>query len=371
MSNDPDRELWLDVCRGIAVAGMILVNNPGSWADVYWPLTHADWHGWTPTDLIFPLFLFLVGVSIAFAFSPWVGGAKYDLYVKIARRTLVLYALGLLLAGFPTFDLQTIRVTGVLQRIAICYFFASIIFLNTQWPTQALAAATLLVGYHALMYLAPEPGYGAGCMSKECNIAGYIDRVVLGKHIGAGSYDPEGLLSTIPAIATTVCGVLAGQWLRLAGKRKVLWLVGAGVCVIIVGVTWHPWFPINKTLWTSSYVLFTVGTSSLVLALCHALVHHMRFTWRGLLPFAAFGVNAIAAFVLSELLARFVAVKEWWDLPHGDGRPGVSLQVFLYEQLFTSWATPRNASVLYAVAYLMIFLGVVMLLHWRRIRITL
>src|SRR5215216_7354362 len=182
------RLVSLDVFRGITIAGMILVNDPGSWAHIYWPLDHADWHGWTPTDLIFPFFLFIVGVSITLAFSQRAeqGGTKRDLYLKIVRRTLIIYALGFLLAGFPYFNLSTIRLTGVLQRISVCYLCAALIFLNTKWRGQAAIAGALLVGYCALLNWVPVPGYGAGYMGKEGNLAAYLDRLLLGNHIWKG-----------------------------------------------------------------------------------------------------------------------------------------------------------------------------------------
>src|SRR5918997_6562826 len=250
------RLLSLDVFRGITIAGMILVNNPGTWSSIYWPLRHAEWHGWTPTDLIFPFFLFIVGVSITLAFARRMesGGDEYDLLKKVLKRSVLIFALGLFLNGFPYFNLAEIRIAGVLQRIAVCYFVASIIFLKVKnWRTQAIIAAALLLLYWALMTVVPVPGFGAGDLGKEGNLAAYIDRWLLGPHIWKGGkvFDPEGLLSTIPAITTTICGVLTGHWLR--SKRtemeKVAGMFFAGACAVIVGWVWHSWFPINKSLW--------------------------------------------------------------------------------------------------------------------------
>ncbi|MCA1613922.1 MAG: heparan-alpha-glucosaminide N-acetyltransferase domain-containing protein, partial [Acidobacteria bacterium] len=213
------RLLSLDAFRGATIAGMILVNNPGSWSHIYWPLKHAEWHGWTPTDLVFPFFLFIVGVSVALALGRRAerGGPQPGLYLKIARRTALIYALGLVLAGFPFFNFQTIRVTGVLNRISVCYLFAAVIFLKTNWKKQAIITAALLVGYWLLLTFVAAPGYAAGDLSKEGSVVSFVDRKLLGDHIWKGGgriYDPEGILSTLPAIATTLCGVLAGQWLR-------------------------------------------------------------------------------------------------------------------------------------------------------------
>src|SRR5215213_7009765 len=240
------RLLSLDAFRGLTVAGMILVNNPGTWGAIYSPLEHASWHGWTPTDLVFPFFLFIVGVSITLALSRRAesAGGKRDLYVKIVRRSLIIFALGLFLAGFPSFDLSTIRIPGVLQRIAVCYLVASVIFLNTDWRKQLYVAAALLLGYWALMTLVPVPGYGPGDLgSKEWNLAAYVDRAVFGSHVWrfAKVFDPEGLLSTLPAIATTLAGVLTGRLLRSrrGPLEKVSAMFVAGAGLVVAGWAWN------------------------------------------------------------------------------------------------------------------------------------
>src|SRR5690349_17573745 len=214
---ETQRLVSLDVFRGITIAGMILVNNPGSWEHIYWPLEHAVWSGWTPTDLVFPFFLFIVGVSIALALGGRLerGGVTRDLYLKILKRTLIIFAIGVILNAIGLFfdresgfDIAYLRIPGVLQRIAICYFFASIIFLNTKWRTQIIIILALLVGYCLLVNFVPAPGYAAGDLTKEGSLPSYVDRVVFGTHVWrqAKVYDPEGLLSTIPAIATALFG---------------------------------------------------------------------------------------------------------------------------------------------------------------------
>ncbi len=363
------RLVSLDVFRGITIAGMILVNNPGPSGEVYWPLDHAAWHGWTPTDFIFPFFLFIVGIAITLASARRVetGGTKRDLYMKIIRRTVLIYALGFLLAGFPFFNLSTIRLTGVLQRISVCYLFASIIFLNTRWRTQALIAAALLVGYWALLVWTPVTGYALGDLSKQGSVASVVDRAVLGNHIWKGGdkiYDPEGLLSTIPAIATTLLGILCGHWLRTRRDAldKVSGLFVAGVAGIVVGWIWHWWFPINKALWTSSYVLFTAGMALQLLALCYWLIDIKGYR-RWALPFRVFGVNALALFVLSGLAARSMNL---WKMPRLNGKPG-NLQTFIYEHVFAGWASPENGSLFYALIYILIWLGLMWILYRREI----
>lgn len=371
------RLLALDVFRGITIAGMILVNNPGTWAHIYDPLEHAAWHGWTPTDLVFPFFLFIVGVSITLAFARRVekGGAKRDLYLKIIRRSLIIFALGLFLATFPfvkdfsTFapiDLSTVRVLGVLQRIAICYFFASIIFLNTDWKKQLGIAVALLIAYWLIMRFIPTPGYLPGDYSKEGSIAAFIDRKVLGAHIWKGGkiYDPEGLLSTIPAMATTLFGVLAGHWLRerRGEMEKVAGLFVAGAALVVIGWVWGHWFPVNKALWTSSYAVFTAGMALQFLAFCYWLIDIKNYR-RWAAPFVIFGTNALAVFVLSGAMARLLSL---WKMPRMDGTPG-NLQVFFYEHLFASWAAPINASLFYAITFVLLWLGLMAILYRRKI----
>jgi len=358
--------LSLDAFRGLTVAGMILVNNPGSWSASYAPLKHAEWHGWTPTDLIFPFFLFIVGVSITLAFARRVegGGSKRDMFWKTAKRSLIIFGLGLVLAGFPYFNLATIRIPGVLQRIAVCYFFASVIFLWTSVRMQALIAAAVLVAYWLLMILTPVPGYGAGDLSVDGNLVAFIDRTLLAGHIYKPNYDPEGIFSTIPAIATTLCGVLAGHWLRASRTPldKVRGMVVAGVVGVLVGWLWHGWFPINKPLWTSSYVLFTAGMALLLLALCYWLID-IKGWRRWSLPFVVFGVNALIVFFLSGLVGRLLVI---WKLTRADGSE-VALKTFIYENLFASWASPINASLAFAICFVMVFLGLMTVLYRRRI----
>ncbi|MDT7602758.1 MAG: hypothetical protein QOF61_755, partial [Acidobacteriota bacterium] len=270
------RMISLDVFRGLTIAGMILVNNPGTWDAIYSPLEHSKWDGLTPTDLVFPFFLFIVGVSITLALARRAegGGSKRDLYLKIVRRTLIIFAVGLVLSAFPYNDPATFRIPGVLQRIAVCYLIAAIIFLNTKWRAQSAIVVALLLLYWAAMKLIPVPGYGAGDLSMAGNLAAYVDRSIFGRHTWKPLYDPEGLLSTIPAIATTLCGVLTGQLLRSrrAPLEKVALMFVAGTICLVVGWAWDFWFPVNKALWTSSYVVLTAGMALELLAACYWLV---------------------------------------------------------------------------------------------------
>jgi predicted acyltransferase len=355
------RLLALDTFRGLTIAGMILVNNPGTWDAVYGPLRHADWHGWTPTDLIFPFFLFIVGVSIAIALGRRAAsnGPQGKLYLKIVRRSVIIFALGLVIYGFPYYQLSTLRIPGVLQRIAVCYLVASIVFLKTGWKGQAIIAALLLVAYWLLMTLVPVPGYGAGDLSMEANLAAYLDRQLLAGHTWKPLYDPEGLLSTVPAIATTLFGVMAGSWIlsKREGLEKSVGLFVAGAAGIIIGWAWGAWFPINKALWTSSYTVLTAGMALQFLALCYWLIDIKGYR-RWTKPFVIFGVNAIAVYVLSSIMATAL---ETWHIG------GATIKESLYNNLFASWASPINASLLWAISYVLFWLGVMTLLYRRKI----
>jgi predicted acyltransferase len=374
-----DRLISLDVFRGLTVAGMVLVNNPGSWSHIYWPLAHAEWHGWTPTDLIFPFFLFIVGVSISFALGRRVespgssqgqnrrgGSSRRDLIWKILKRSLIIFALGLFLNGFYNFDFSQIRFAGVLQRIAICYFFAATIFIKTRIRTQIFIAIALLLIYWLLMTRVPAPGFVAGDLSKEGSLASFIDRTILGRHIWRQGrvYDPEGLLSTIPAIATTLFGVLTGHWLRSNKTQyeKVAGMFVAGMCCIVIGWAWHPFFPINKSLWTSSYVFFTAGMALQALAFCYWLIDIKKYR-RWAKPFVVFGVNAIALFVGSGLMAKLMGLHL---VSASDGNR-VTLKSWIYDGVFAPCFSPQNASLAFAIAFILLWLGLMWILYRRKI----
>jgi predicted acyltransferase len=369
-ANPSGRLVSLDVFRGITIAGMVLVNNPGTWSSIYWPLEHAEWHGWTPTDLVFPFFLFIVGVSITLAFGRRVeeGTVKRDLYLKVIKRTAIIFGLGLFLNGVPFFQLGTIRIAGVLQRIALCYLLASLIFLTTKVRTQVSIAVLLLILYCIVMTRMAAPGYAPGDLSKEGSIASFVDRVLLGPHIWKQGkvYDPEGLLSTFPAVVTTLFGILTGHWLRSERPRieKVVGMFVAGAVCVVLGWAWNPFFPINKSLWTSSYVLFTGGLALQFLALCYWVIDikgFRRWAW----PFEVFGVNALALFVGTGLMVKLMGLIK---IPRGDGTQ-ISSQGWIFRNLFLSWASPINASLFYAIAFILLWLFLMWLLYRKRIYI--
>ncbi|HEX8395659.1 MAG TPA: DUF5009 domain-containing protein [Longimicrobium sp.] len=360
----------LDVFRGITVAGMLLVNNPGTWSAIYPPLEHAEWHGWTPTDLIFPFFLFIVGVAMSFSLVPAMqrGAPRGTLMRKAAVRGLKLFGLGLLLASFPWYnlDLGHLRIPGVLQRIGVAFVAAAALVLFLKPRAQAWAAAALLLVYWAAMRLIPVPGYGAGNLSKDGNFAAFIDRAVIGTdHMWASAktWDPEGLFSTLPAIATVMLGVFAGRWLRSnrPDAEKTTGMFIAGNVAMVAGLVWHAVFPINKNLWTSSYVVFTAGMALNFLAMCYWVVD-VRGQSRWARPFLVFGMNAIAAFFLSGLMARVLNLVKIPAAP-----APVSLKTWIFDHAFASWLSPVNASLAFALCFVLFWTGVMEILYRRRI----
>ena len=335
-----ERLVSVDAFRGATVAAMILVNNPGDWGHIYWPLKHAPWHGWTPTDLIFPFFLFIVGASLAFS--------TRDTTKAAAIRALKIFGLGFFMAFYPRFNIFTVRIPGVLARIALCYFVAFLIKKHFSPKGVAAIAASCCLGYWLLMTVVPVPGGVAPNLEPETNLGAWLDRLIFEPHLWVGSktWDPEGLLSSIPAVGTTLFGYLAGSLFRagLGASEIIRRLVVSGVVLSVSGIAWDAVFPINKSLWTSSYVLFTAGLASLTLALFYWIADVKGFR-RPMKPMEIYGVNAIVVFVASGLLAKTMALIK---LPLGES--SVSSQVFIYKTLFLSWLSPFNAPVGFAIA---------------------
>ena len=352
------RLLSLDFFRGLTVAAMILVNNPGDWGHIYAPLEHAPWNGWTPTDLIFPFFLFIVGVSITFALGRY-DGAETGVVRKIIKRSITLFLLGLFLNFFPKFDISTVRIMGVLQRIAIVYLACSLIFLKTTPRQQLYLLATLLIGYCILLTIIPVPGVGYANLEPESNLAAWFDRIILTPaHVykPAKVWDPEGLLSTLPAIGTGIIGMLTGSWLRSnrPAAEKVAWLFAIGCLTLLAGLIWGGFFPINKALWTSSYVLLAGGLAMLGLALCYWLIDVKDYR-KGVFPFVAFGVNAITVFFLSGLIPR---VMNLIKVTKPDGTE-TGLQSYLFRTFIAPpFSDPKNASLAGALTFVLIWFGI-------------
>ena len=360
----PVRLLSLDVFRGLTVAAMILVNNPGSWSTIYAPLKHAEWNGCTPTDLIFPFFLFIVGVSISYAL-----GSKKDntsqskLLFTALKRALILFGLGLFLNLFPKVfidpieALSTVRIPGVLQRIAIVFFVTALIFIKTNQKTQIRLFFGILIAYWALMTLVPVPAIGYANLEKETNLGAWLDRTILTEaHLwkSAKTWDPEGILSTLPAVATGLFGVLIGTWLRRKDREesvKISWIFSIGILAVILGLIWDLCFPINKALWTSSFVLYAGGLATIGLALCYWLIDVQGYK-KGTTPFVVYGVNAITVFFLSGLIPRILSMI-MVTMP--DGTP-VNSRIWMYETFYTPYFTPINASLAGAVTFILIWL---------------
>ena len=431
MSDPPvsTRLLSLDVFRGMTIAGMVLVNNPGTWSSIYGPLKHAEWHGITPTDYIFPFFLFIVGVAIPIALKKRLEvGATRGIYLKIITRSAAIFLTGLAMSMLPFFDFARteipfltkllafillaaalyflflrdfkiaylligvsaglilinyifgytvvpynfsgMRIPGVLQRIAVCYLVVSIIFLHTTWKQQTLIGIALLLFYWLLMTVVPVQGCEITSIDdKACNLAAYLDRAILTEaHIwrSAKVFDPEGILSTIPAIVTTLSGVLTGTWLK--SKRNDLEKVGGlfffGVVLLAIGWSWSLVFPLNKSLWTSSYVVYTSGLALCFLGFCYWLIDIKGYQkWAK--PFVIFGVNALALFVFSGIFARLLGIIK----VNGPEGTGIPLQKWIFDNIFLPAASPVNASLAYALCFILLWLFLMWMLYRKRIYI--
>ena len=379
----PARIISLDVFRGITVASMILVNDPGTWGAMYWPLDHAEWNGWTPTDLIFPFFLFIAGVSMTFSFAARLGraSARAGLAGHVLVRSLSILVIGLFLNVFPHFHFSTMRYPGVLPRIAVCYLMAGLLVVVTarradfddfvtNIPAVTGTILVLLIGYWAAMRLIPVPGIGPANLDPANNLAAWLDRRVMYGHLWGQLKqvrDPEGILSTFPAIGTVLCGVLTGEWMRRTktNERKFAGLMIVGVITMIVGRLLHPLFPINKNLWTSTFVIFTAGFAMVILAICFWMVD-MRGWRRWTQPFLVFGSNAISAFILSFLLS--IASTNFHVNDNGRER---SVHGYIYSHWFASIAKPKNASLLFAIFFVLVCYLPLLLLYRRRVFIKL
>jgi len=380
MEQTSSRKISVDAFRGLTIIGMILVNNPGDWDTVYPPLLHSNWHGWTPTDIVFPFFLFIVGVAIVLAMQHRVesGVERRKLIVKLIKRSVVLFALGLFLNGFPfgifgpqsfTDVLSTWRIPGVLQRIALCYLVVSILFLFCRPHALRLWTLALLFGYWALMTLIPVPGEDAFSSSQpDIDAAGghlsaWVDTHVFGAHVWNGSkvYDPEGILSTIPALATTLFGVFTGLLLTgpLTPTEKTVRLFVRGSLLVVAGYAWNGFFPINKAIWTSSYAVFTAGQAMCALALCYWFFD-IRKHRAAAKPLVIYGVNAITVYVGSGILARTLELLE---------SGGISFQALIYQTVFTSWLPPYPASLAYALLWVTGWFAVLSWMYRRRLTI--
>jgi len=376
----------LDVFRGLTVVAMILVNTPGDSEVSYGPLRHAEWNGCTPTDWIFPFFLFIVGVAMSLSLPRRRERGESDraILTHALRRSLILFAIGLLYNTFPFthFDLATFRIPGVLQRIAFCYLIATIFALKAGVRGLLAGCAVILIGHWAVLSLISAPGQGVVELTQDSAPAGlgaYLDRLLLGRHLGGGqgTWDEKGLLSSCSASVSTLLGVVAGHvlgWERSA-RTRIGVLLGAGVIAALLGWAWggcprfvglvtlgeprFGGFPINRPLSTGPYVLFTSGLGAVGLAGCYWLVDVRGYkAWA--LPFIVFGMNAILAFMLSGMVAHLLLA-----IPVRGAAP--SLYATLYRELFAPLASPEDASLLFAACSVLVLFGVMAILHRKRI----
>jgi predicted acyltransferase len=351
------RLVSLDAFRGATMALMVLVNTPGDGSHVYPWLEHSEWHGWTPTDVVFPSFLWIMGLAMTLSLGRAMeaGVSRATLLGRVLRRGAILYALGILVYAYPGFSFSTQRLLGVLQRIAICYVIAAAIYMTTRLRGQIVWIVGLLVGYWLMMTLIPVPGFGPGRLDVEGNLAHYVDRVVLGAHnyLFTKTWDPEGIVSTLPAIATTLLGIMAGHIIRLARPlaEKCAWLFVAGNLLIATGVVCNIWMPINKKLWTTSFSLFMAGLDFVVFAIFLWLIDGQGYK-RAVKPLVVMGMNAIAVYLASEFLEEALDSIRW-----ASGGRTITLHGWLFQTLFAPLASPVNASLLYAIAYTLLMFG--------------
>ncbi len=340
---------------------MILVNTPGTWSNVYSPLLHASWHGYTPTDLVFPFFLFIVGTSIVFSYQNKTTNSST--YRKIVIRALKLIGLGLFLGAFTIYfpffkDFENIRFPGVLQRIGVVFFFAAILFINFNWKVLLGICITILLGYWIWMGFIPVNGMDPTFERAPNNWANYIDLHVIGTHMYKEDYDPEGLLSTLPSIATSLMGMFTGLILLSKRSKKGILLLGMGIALVVAGHLWDLVFPVNKALWTSSFVLVTAGWANILLALIYYLTDVKEFRFGSIFRYA--GSNAITVYFLSSLITKiFYSIK-------------IDAQTTLHQWLFQKiylhdFMSVELSSLLYGLSVVSFYLLLAYVMYRRKI----
>ena len=352
------RLLSLDFFRGLTIAGMIIVNDPGSWSHVYAPLRHAEWHGATPTDLVFPFFLFIVGVSISLSLSKRKGSS--NLYVKIFKRSAIIFLLGIFLALFPKFDFENLRIVGVLQRIALVYLVCAILYLNTSHSTQLKAGIGLLVIYWITMAFIPFNGNLAGTLDPGNNFAAWIDSFIVPGRLYQEKWDPEGFYSTLPAIVTGISGMLCGKIIldnSNSLKDKIIKLFYWGAIILIIGSFWDYIFPINKHICTSSYVLYSSGLAMIVLAMSMWIIDEKKYT-NNIKFGLVFGSNAITAYVLHGIV---------WRLFQFPVINGVGFQKFWMDTGTSIGLPAKFVSFDWAIFYTLVIYFIVYQLYKRKI----
>lgn len=374
MGDTTGRLTSLDAFRGFTIAAMVLVNNPGDWSHLYSQLEHAKWNGWTFTDCIFPFFLFIGGVSMALSLGRLAaaGADKPRLVAKLAKRAMLIFLIGFILNFLPYFNLEKVRIPGVLQRIALCTLFAAPIVVYCGWRAQLAIIAALLGLYSALMLFAPVPGIGAGRLEPGMDFGAYIDRMLLGQHMWVQSktWDPEGLVSTLPALCSQLFGVLAGRWLTTSAPRteQTVWMLLAGLLFLWLGAIFDTiLMPINKSLWTPSYCMLMTGWALVVFSSFYWLldvnpypaVRAAAARWSK--PFVIYGMNALFVFALSGFIAKMFGFIKFAQ-PDGSK---VSLGKLLYAPIRGLPIGPVNTSLLYALLFNLAMFGLAWLM-WRK-----
>jgi predicted acyltransferase len=363
------RDYVVDALRGLAIAGMVLVNGAPPTDSIYAPLVHASWHGWTLADTIFPLFLFIVGLSITFSLKPAGAGPQWPMYRKIGRRTVVLIVIGLALINFPYYELHKLTVTGTLTHIALCYLVVALLHLHTTWRVQAALIVVIWLAHWGLLRLLEVPGFGAGDLTPAGNASRYVDQLLLGPHSHSyyGEIETSGVLAVLSSVSTTLIGLLTGTYIGkadLPARTKGL-LVG-GVALFVLGNAWSGLLPINKPLWTGSYVALTAGISLLLLAAGY-WVMELRGWKSWAKPLQVAGVNALTLYVLSQGLQRVLV----YGRIRGEDGTAVRLRFLLYEDVFKPWMPGEPGALLFACVILLLCFLVVAVLYRRRIFIKL
>lgn len=368
METKSERLLSLDVFRGLTIAAMILVNNQGDWNYVYPSLDHAPWNGFTPTDAVFPFFLFIVGIAITFSLSKRKerGDDQNKLLFQVFKRSVLLILLGMIKDNYPFFDY--IQFTGVLQRIGLVYFFSSLIFLKTSLKTQIFLCFLFLLLYWGAITIIPVPGVGYPNMEPEKNLGAFIDRLLIGGHMYVKTkvWDPSGLFSTIPAISSGLLGVLTGHWLLTKKEmtEKTVWMFVFGNLFLAVGLIGDVLFPINKNLWTSSYVMYSTGLALNVFAMCYWAVDIKKIQW-WIKPFIVYGMNALFVYFISGIFGR--TIKKLIFITTAEGVE-LNLKDYLFQSFIRPhFISPYNASVAWALIMVFFWLGVLWMLYKRKI----
>jgi len=377
------RLLSLDVLRGATIATMILVNNPGDWDHIYPPLEHSDWNGCTPTDLVFPFFLFMAGVAVVYAMETRKANKEdhgkliAHAFKRMLTLLLINYGIDFIFTVVNSYiatshfnigdSLAHLRIPGVLPRIAIVYFISTVLYLKTSAKTRAWIFAGVLIGYYLIMTFIPVPGIGHANLEKETNLGAWLDRLVFGtnhlwnqKH----TWDPEGLLGTIPALGTGLFGVRVGSWLKNKATddaKKVIWMFVYGFGAIILALIWDLFFPINKQLWTSSFVLYTGGLATVILAMLYWLIDVQGYK-RATPFFVAFGMNAITAYILSGVVPALIGYIPM----HFNGHKVDPLN-YIFLTVFTPNFSPLNASLCSAILLVLIIWVIMWILYKRKI----